>query len=316
MLRSSLPRRSSARCLQSLCRVGRAAKRLSLAVPLLLILGAFGQPGLLHAQEPAPEHQMYRVEMTEGKVLIGTLVLKNDEQVVLKTRELGEVTLKRANIESMAKVDPARIRNGEYWFENPQSTRYFFGPSAIGLRGGEGYYQNTWVVFNNVNYGVSNNVSIGAGTVPIFLFGADAIPFWVLPKASISTPQTNLHFAGGAVLGGVIGEESTSIGLLYGNTTVGSRDHNATLGVGYGYADGEIADTPAIHISGMTRISKTTYLITENYFVPAFDGSVVSVGFRWAPKNFALDAALFRPLEETGDFIGFPWLSVTIPFGG
>lgn len=289
---------------------------MSLVVPLLLVLVAFGRPSLLHAQEPAPENQMYRIEMTEGKVVVGTLVSENDEQIVLKTRELGEVILKRTNVKSMAKVDPARIQNGEYWFPNPQSTRYFFGPNAIGIRGGEGYYQNTWVLFNNVNYGVSNNFSIGAGMVPTFLFGANALPFWVLPKASISTPQKNLHFAGGAVLGGVIGEESASIGLLYGNTTVGSRDHNVTLGVGYGYADGEIADTPAINVSGMTRISKTTYLITENYFFPAFDGSVVSVGFRWAPKGFALDAALFRPLEETGDFIAFPWLSVTVPFGG
>lgn len=308
---------SSHRPLLCLCGAGQYAKKVGLMIPLLLGLVALGSPGsLLHAQEPEAQEQLYRVETTGGQTLIGTLVSENEKEVVLDTRQLGQVTIERRNIESMEEIDPDRFRDGEYWFENPQSTRYFFAPNAIGIPKGQGYYQNTWILLNNVNYGVSDNLSIGAGTVPLFLFGADVFPIWFLPKLSVSIPRSNLHFAGGAVFGGVLGAEgSGGVGLVYGTSTVGTRDHNATLGIGYGYAGGEFSDTPLITISGMTRIGRTTYLISENYYSPAWNGGVLSVGIRWAPENFAVDFALFRPLQETGDFIGAPWLGVTIPFG-
>jgi len=289
---------------------------------LLLGLFALGQPGRLYAQAPdslkqTAQEQLYRVETTEGKVVIGTLVSETKTEVTLKTRQLGEVTLKWSDVESMDNIDPNRLRNGQYWFRNPQSTRYFFAPNALSIPKGSGYYRNTWILFNNVTYGVSDNFSVGAGTIPIFLFGANVVPFWFLPKVSVSIPQTHLHLAGGAMIGGILGTGgSAGAGLLYSSATVGSRNHNATLGLGYGYAGGAFSDTPVINVSGMTRLSRTTYLISENYFFSgAGGGGVLSVGVRWAPENFAFDVGLFRPLSTAGDFLAAPWLGVTIPFG-
>ena len=300
----------------------RRSGRLVRAMTLLLCVAALSGPHTLSAQDTdasahEAQEQTYRVETTEGEVLIGTLVSETGEAVVLDTRRFGDVTLRRTEIERMELLDPARFRDGEYWFRNPQSTRYFFAPNALGIPKGEGYYQNTWILLNNVNYGVSDHFSIGGGTIPVFLFGANAVPAWVLPKVSVSTPQNNLHLAGGAVIGGVVGEASEGVGLLYGSATIGDRDQNATLGLGYGYTNGEVASTPAINLSGMLRVSPTVYLLTENYVVPAEETSTVaSVGVRWAPRNFAVDFALARPLgEDTGGLIGIPWLGVTIPFG-
>jgi len=322
MLHTNRTQRRVARCFHELSRAGRGLQTIGVVALLLFGLVVGAQPHLLHAQESdsleqASQEQSYRIETTEGNVLVGTLVSETETEVVLDTRQLGEVTVKRTDIESIEKLDAGRFQDGAYWFQNPQSTRYFFGTNAIGIPEGEGYYQNTWVLFNNVNYGVSDNFSIGAGTVPIFLFGAPAVPVWVLPKVSISTPQENLHLAGGAIFGGVLGvDDSGSAGLLYGVATVGTRDHNATLGVGYGLLNGELSDVPAVTVSGMTRIGRTTYLLSENYFVPTEDGgNVISLGLRWAPRNFAVDFGLFRSLSADVDFIGFPWLGVTIPFG-
>lgn len=287
---------------------------IGVAVVILGLCVACLPSGPLYAQESEEPKRFYRVETTEGQTVIGALVSENEQDIVIDTRQLGEVTIERANIKRMEKVDSARIRDGEYWFRNPQSTRYLFAPNAIGIPEGHGYYQNTWILLNNVNYGVSDNVSIGGGTVPIFLFGANALPIWVLPKVSVS-PAENVHLAGGAVLGGVLAEENVGVGLVYGASTIGNRDHNATFGLGYGYAEDEFSETPVINVSGMTRISRTTYLISENYFFAEGNG-VISFGVRWAPENFAVDFALFRPLgEDTDDFIAAPWLGVTIPFG-
>lgn len=260
---------------------------------------------------------LYRVETVEGNRYLGTLVSENEREVVVDTRGAGEVTLRREDVATMREVNRSRLRDGEYWFENPFATRHFFAPTAIGLRGGRGYYQNTWVLLNDVNYGVTDNVSVGGGTVPLFLFGASATPVWLLPKVSVSTPRENLHLGAGALVGTIAGEESGGAGIVYGLSTIGSREKNFTIGVGYGYAGSEWSRTPAVNLSTMLRIGRTTYFLSENYFFPGTEGAngVISAGVRWAPEDFAVDFGLFRPVAAEGSFIGAPWLGVTLPFG-
>jgi len=286
-----------------------------------ILLGLFliaGLPPLAaSAQDTTNTPPTYRIETTDGTVYVGTLIEEDDTHIVLATGDGNEVRIARNNIDEQTTVDPDRIRNGQYWFANPQPTRYFFAPSAIGLRDGDGYYQNTWVLFNNINYGVSDRFSIGAGTVPVFLFGASVFPVWVLPKVSFSNADANRHLAVGGVLGGVAGEgEAASVGLLYTSGTLGGQDRNLTAGVGYGYQNGSLADTPFFNVSGMTRVSQRFYLISENYVFSGDDvNGLVSFGLRYAPENFAVDFGLVRPLaDDLGPLIALPWLGVSIPF--
>lgn len=281
---------------------------------LLLVCVAFSMvPSIASAQDTT---KTYRIETVDGNVFIGELISETEDQVTIRTESAGDLTINRANISKITVIKNKSRREGEYWHENPQPTRYLFSTNALGIKKGQGYYQNTWILFNNVNYGVTNNFSMGAGTVPLFLFGAGSTPFWFMPKFSIPVANDAVHFSAGALIGGVIGEDSGSGGLLYGTGTLGDADRNATLGVGYGYGGGDISSTPLINISGMYRTGQNFYLISENYFVPGTDATgLVSFGVRWAPENFAVDFALLRPIEDLGNFIGLPWLGVTIPFG-
>ena len=103
--------------------------------------------------------------------------------------------------------------------------------------------------------------------------------------------------------------------FLFGSSTFGTRDRNLDIGLGFGYAGGEWSETPMVSISGMTRVGRTLYLLSENYFFPGTDFTgMISAGVRWAPKNVAVDFGLVRPLEDLDSFIGFPWLGVAIPF--
>lgn len=278
------------------------------------LLGVLLLPAPAQAQDDPP---IVRVETIGGNVFVGPLLSEDEAQVVIDAEGIGEITLERANIRRIEAIDPERIRDGVYWFENPLSTRYLFGPSARGLREGEGYYQNTWIFFNNVNYAISDHLSLGAGTVPVFLFGVDAVPVWLLPKVSLATPAEHLHVAAGAVLGGVIGADAGGgAGIVYGLTTYGTRNNNVSVGVGFGYAGANWASTPAVSISGMVRISRTLYLVSENYVVPGLpESGVGSLALRWGPENFGVDFGLVRPLDGGVDFIGVPWLGVSIPFG-
>lgn len=268
------------------------------------------------AQDVDQEH--VKVEMQNGSVYIGVVVSEDDTTLVLRTEDIGEIRIDKSNIKHRNSIDPDKIENGEAWFENPNSTRYLFATNGLGLKKGEGYYQNTWIFFNNVNYGVTQNFSLGGGLIPTFLFGTTAVPIWVMPKASIPLVKDNLHAAVGGLFGGVVGDgESFGLGLAYGVLTYGNTDNNLTFGMGYGYADGTWADIPIFTLSGMYRIKEKLYLISENYFVVADGESVgmLSGALRWSPDNFAVDFGLIRPTDIGLDFIGVPWLGVSIPFG-
>ncbi|WP_218089757.1 hypothetical protein [Rhodohalobacter halophilus] len=239
-----------------------------------LLLVVWSTPA--HGQ--AEEREWYRVESIEGNVFFGYLISENDQSVVLNVESVGEVTILRENIRSMTQIDSERIINGSYYYENPQATRYFFAPNALGLPKGRGYYQNTWIFFNNVNYGISDNFSLGGGIVPLFLFGVSSTPVWILPKVTFPVANEKLHLGAGAMIGGLIGTVTESLGLFYGVGTLGDRDKNLTVGIGYGYAGEEVSSTPLINISGMIRVNRRLYLLTENYFVPETEaGGILSV---------------------------------------
>lgn len=264
----------------------------------------------------AQQSNTYRVVTTDGSTFIGVLISETNDSITIRNESAGDITISRDSIREMKLLNEDNMHEDGYWHDNPQSTRYLFAPNALGIKKGEGYYQNTWILFNNVNYGITNNFSLGAGTVPVFLFGSSVTPFWIMPKLSIPVANDLVHLSAGALIGGVIGEEGGSGGLLYGTGTVGNTDKNATIGLGYAYGGGEISSTPVVNISGMYRTGQSIYLVSENYFVPNTGaGGLVSFGVRWAPENFAVDFALLRPLEELGSFVGIPWLGLTIPFG-
>lgn len=259
----------------------------------------------------------YRIETKEGSVFIGILISESDEAIVMLTESIGEVTIRRDSIRTMTLVDADRLRSGNYWYDNPNGTRYLFAPNAIGLKKGTGYYQNTWVFFNNVNYGISDHFSFGVGIVPLFLFST-ATPVWITPKVSYPVIANKFHISAGALLGGVIGSGDSGVGgVFYGGATYGTTDANVTVNLGYGYTDRSISSSPVLNISAMQRIARRGYIITENYILPGSDeNGIASIGFRYAVENATVDFALLRPLGSYNGFIGIPWLGITIPFGG
>jgi len=260
---------------------------------------------------------LVRIETMDGNEYTGEIVGQDALKIYLKTHNLGEIGILKSDIRLQQKIKVQQIKDGKVWFENPQSSRYFWAPNAYGLKKGEGYYQNIWVLWNQVSYGITNNFSIGAGVIPLFLFAGAPTPVFILPKISIPVHQDKFNISAGALIGTILGESEASFGILYGNTTVGSRDNNVTFGLGYGFAGDNWASSPMINVSGMFRLTSRGYFITENYYVNAggSGAAVISLGGRWIIKKAALDFGLFLPVADTETFVAIPWLGFTVPFG-
>ena len=261
---------------------------------------------------------MYRIETRDGNTYIGQIVSQDSMKVILDSEKLGEIKILRADIKRMYFIKKEKIIEGEYWFENPQATRYFYAPNGNALKKGEGYYQNVWVLFSSFAVGIEDNFSIGGGVVPLFLFAGAPTPVWITPKVSIPVTKDKLSLAAGGLLGTIVGEDNAGFGILYGISTFGSKDKNLSMGLGYGYAGGEWAKSPMINISGMVRKGAKGYFLTENYLIKTGDTTtaIFWLGGRKIIKNTGLDYGLIIPVNsEMEEFVAIPWLGLTIPFG-
>jgi hypothetical protein len=236
---------------------------------------------------------------------------------MLLTEIYGHISIPASQIRSRKVVEQSELVKGELWFSNPHATRSFFGPNGYGLKTGEAYYQNTWVFFNQLSYGITDYFSMGGGVMPLFLLAGSPTPVWITPKVSVPLIKDKLNLGAGALLSWVIGEDF-GFGIGYGALTLGQPDKNLTLGAGWAFADGEWADSPTLMLSGMVRVSKKTYLITENYLigVTGYSFGILSAGGRSVQKRLAVDYGLVFPVGEDIDtFIAFPWLGIAVPFG-
>lgn len=273
-----------------------------------------------------------RIETNDGNDYIGEVMSKDSVSVRLMTKDLGEIRIQKINISKIEKIQEEQIKDGNFWYPNPNATRYLFAPSAFNLKKGEGYYQNTWMAFNQVSYGFTDNFTCGVGVIPFFLFGSAVgrySPMWVTPKFTFGKEKKKVNFSAGAIaffLPFAQADVRGSVGILYGTATFGNRDKNISTGLGWGFArsdgKGVIGKRPTLNISGMYRISKQSYLVSENWFASFGDDDFVggigafSAAYRLATKNITLDVGLFAFVtSEFNGYVGYPWLGVLLPFG-
>ncbi|MDH5397361.1 MAG: hypothetical protein OEX02_04400 [Cyclobacteriaceae bacterium] len=297
---------------------------------------------LAWSQEISADTSRYLVETTDGNLFYGQVISSNDETLVFRADHYGVITLHKDFVKNMKEIRPVQEVAGQYWPEDIQATRYFWAPNGYGLKKKEGYYQNIWVLWNQVAYGATDRFSIGGGIIPLFLFDGAPTPVWITPKVSLPLKKDKVNLGTGALLGSVLGEKN-EFGILYGMMTFGSRDKNMSLGYGNGFihdrSGGEYwddnlqdwvvtTDPVTNHInmiscSFIARGGPKGYFLSENMFV--FGGNndggdndnfgLISIGGRRIIRNVGLDYGLFIPLAADLDaFIAIPWLGLTVPF--
>ncbi len=142
------------------------------------------------------------------------------------------------------------------------NTRYFFAPSAYNLKKGELYYNTVYFLLHDIQYGLSDNFSIGMGTSVI------GIPIYLTPKVSFPVGEKSAFALGDMFIFGTYGTNAVG-NLVYGSFSTGGIQGNTSIGVGYlALNDSEITaktSSVVLNLSGMARASSHIYLLTENY---------------------------------------------------
>ena len=285
---------------------------------IILLLGVLF-PGIVCMSQEKPDTTVtLRIETIDGNIYIGRYVSEDSLSMVLQTESLGEIRIPQNSIKTRTLLKQVVKVGNDIWLPNPQSSRYFWAPNGYGLEENTSYYQNIWILYNQFSFGLTNNFSLGAGMLPLFLFAGGSTPIWIVPKFSIPVEKDKFNLGTGAFLGTIIGEDTGIFGLLYGTATIGSRDKNVSFGMAYGFADGDWLNVPVINVSSMIRTGPRGYFITENYVISAEGETVVllSAGGRSIIRNVGLDYSLWIPLGfEMDTFVAIPFLGITVPIG-
>lgn len=141
-------------------------------------------------------------------------------------------------------------------------SRYFFAPSSYNLEKGEIYYNSLYFLLHDVQYGVTNQFSMGMGTTIL------GFPFYLTPKITIPVSSRSAFAIGDMLMLGTWGARFTG-NLAYTTFTTGGDYNNITFGAGYLHVGGaDITDRlnlMLINVSALLRISPHVYFITENY---------------------------------------------------
>lgn len=258
------------------------------------------------------------IETKDGSVIQGKYMGHTENGIKVQTESAGELTIPNDQITWMKVVEDDRFKDGEYWFENPNATRYLFSPSAFSLKKGEAYYQNTYLIINSFNFGVTDNLTIGGGFELYSTVTGDPI-FFISPKYSFPISK-NLRAGAGLLYVNALDSNDgfTGLGIGYGIVTYGNTDDNITVGLGYGFVEKELSEKPVFTFSGMKRLSRRFGLVSENWLVPTDDYyGIYSYGLRFMGERMTVDFAFLNNPDIASDvtFIGFPYIDFVIRFG-
>lgn len=277
---------------------------------------------------PAAKPRRVKVTLKDGQELRGELAAETPEAVELSVAG-ARTNVARSTVQSMEDDTTSTVRaDGQLWFQDPNRTRYFYGPSAMMLRQGEVTLSQKELLFTSVNFGVTDWLSLQAGAVvPAWLAGVNGFNFIGAVKVGKSLTE-HWHVAGGvqALVLPLVGTGSAPIagGFGFGSVTYGTGDAHVTLSAAKPFflAQGSSGVGDALFtLSGDLRVARSVALVTENWVMPDFAaGQVLSldaVGARLMGEHIAVDlGGVWMATSSQGlmTWVPVPWLDVTWNF--
>jgi hypothetical protein len=294
------------------------------AYVLILCFFLLGGPLSIYAQKTPPNQEKtdstnkkltVAVETKDGSRFVGKFMGRQNDTVVLQTETMGLIYLAESqikNIDEVGKIKESSSSNSA-WFRNPYAAQGVFLPTGIGLKKGEGNYQNLMVALNSVQYGITDNFSLGGGLeiISLVITGRPGVVY-LQPKLSYSFSD-NFHVSGGGYLfvsGANFNATSSLIALPFGNLTYGNRNNNITIGT---FISTQSNSGQLVLIGGQVRAAKKFGFIGEVYLSEEI--ALITLGARFMTETFNLNFGVFTVGNSGSDSNTIPYIGFTIPFG-
>ena len=262
---------------------------------------------------PQPGQEVV-VVLKDGQKLRGKLVSQDAGGVTIESSG-ARMQFPSASVQAVA-VPGSDAAEGA-WPRDPNRTRYLYSPSGFMLRQGEGYLSQTELLLTTVGFGVTDWLTLQAGTIlPWLIYEPSTLPFTVALKAGGSASEY-VHLAGGFQVFAAPGLATGAAGLLFGTVTLGTESLNLGVSAGPPFAIGSGTSElgrVVVSVSGNWRVARSIALVSENWFAQV-EGSTEWIGsaaVRFIGDRLGVDAGF---LFASGTTFPVPWLDFTWHFG-
>ena len=262
---------------------------------------------------PQPGQEVV-VVLKDGQKLRGKLVSQDAGGVTIESSG-ARMQFPSASVQAVA-VPGSEAAEGA-WPRDPNRTRYLYSPSGFMLRQGEGYLSQTELLLTTVGFGVTDWLTVQAGTIlPWLIYEPSTLPFTVALKAGGSASEY-VHLAGGFQVFAAPGLATGAAGLLFGTVTLGTESLNLGVSAGPPFAIGSGTSElgrVVVSVSGNWRVARSIALVSENWFAQV-EGSTEWIGsaaVRFIGDRLGVDAGF---LFASGTTFPVPWLDFTWHFG-
>jgi hypothetical protein len=301
---------------------------------LLLAVPASAQATEDASPTQGPASVTIELRLTDGSVVYGVVERETAERLVLRTIAGGVLEVDRAQVLSL-KPAIGRVVAGKFWRADSNATRLLFAPTGRSLKKGEGYIGVYEFLLPFVQVGVTDRLTIGAGTPLIFFGDETSRAVWITPKYQFYRGSRTSAAVG--VMHFVIFGESSRAGLAYAVTTTGSADNALSVGAGWAYSryreDGyspcgfgppgpsgctpqhttKVVGSPVLMVGGERRVHQRVKVMTENYVFEK--GGIVAIGVRFLGERLSADLGVFAPITGEDVFALAPIVNFVWTFG-
>ena len=271
-----------------------------------------GAPCVALAQSPpgpssARQVTLYELVLRDGSRLYGLIERQDDTQVVFTTQAGATVTAGRTDIASLKEVT-GTVVEGQFLPPDPNATRLFFGPTGRSLSKGQVYLGVYEFVMPFVQVGITDSLSIGAGTPLVFGFNERERPFWLTPKLQI-VGRDRTQISVGVFHAFAPSGDGGGVGYVVG--TRGDSGASFTIGGGVAYGSNG-GRSGLVMVGGERQVRRNLKLISENYVWKEGNG-IASAGIRFFGERLSADLALAFPIGAD-EFFAFPVINFVYVF--
>ncbi|MAL16611.1 MAG: hypothetical protein CL670_09450 [Balneola sp.] len=205
----------------------------------------------------------YLVIKNDGSRYIGQILSQDSREVVLLTKELGEIAIPKHEIKEIRELSTDEVNeDGSLKTSSPFSTRYYITTNAQAVSKGDNYI--IWNLYGpDIQFGVSDNFGVGLMTT---WFGS---PIVGSAKYSLVNDK-KIGVAVGTLLGtGSWASPEYGIAVPFGSFTYGSIEKNVSLSLGYGavFGPGSSGGSPLFSLAGINRVSERVSLVFDSFVV-------------------------------------------------
>jgi hypothetical protein len=254
------------------------------------------------------ESEIFLTAKNCDKLVVGEATFSEDLKLT-DEKSIGNVIAKEiVSILNTGEVSKNSKQKPSSLFKNHHDTRYFFAPSAFNLKKGELYYNTAYFLVHDLQYGLTDNFSVGLGTTII------GLPAYLTPKLSIPVSDNVSLMVGDLFIFGTYGVNFVA-NIAYGGVTIGSSSKNITI-AGGALVSTEAGPAPVFNVSSTLPFSNYFSFVTENYFSTDLFGGFTGIRIITKTKDvqsFQLGFTYFGGVFNNP--IVLPGLAYTVKFG-